>query len=662
MTSINNTPLKQTSIPVSTTRDKGKEKVRNNLRSSRTELKVSSVINNSIRNNFEASSSQRSWKYATLTRKQLGHQDSDENFESDTNDLVHLHSETSSPNQPILQTSVSNACGSWKYATFRRILLEIPPELQLHIFSYLPIKTLFILRQVCRQLFGVVQQTIMDRAIEYGCSFEEEKITLDQQRVHDQFNLAYKQIQNLVAGIRFFVSKKLIIYDNEKINIEETLKRLQHCSFQEIIKIFVNLLSSSAVSDVYLNFYRYAGEKENNKSIVDREVSKTFLSYLFQHLSTANFNIRFDDTTILDEALTQFVTRNPYNQTSDIFSELFFESIKTNFPEIIQFLFLHVTDLDKKISINKGFYIAIQCRYYALAGSFLTYFKNLDKKTLDGLLLIAVDFCPDQHVLIQRLLNMGADASQTNQAGSFGDTLLHNLLDDFTWESRRRKVFTWNQNVQKTFEILLDAQPDLLLKGNKYGAIPLHYACDSLTKLPAILFFLQKGVDPNTTNNYGWAPLHTAMEYCNPSAAHEIVQHLLQYGAHLNLHTSDNLSAFDYMIIFNQAKVAKFLIEKELIDPNQLISDAILWRSFDTLKIILNDKRTNINQTNGDGFSPLGLAEYLQSIKQDDDYAPIVELLSKKGVKSIKPSKSKLKELKDRLLNRSDLPRNYRRP
>lgn len=542
-------------------------------------------------------------------------------------------------------------------------------ETQAHSFSFIErIKDLFTLRGVCKIFQPTVEELIIDRALEYGFVPLIQTAEISQQRVKIQFNPVRGYLINLFKRISTFIlttsgnksittchldkNNKLVkdSYQSKKIN-ETFLKRLPECSLDYHIFIFSKV----------------AAQKSD-------AISRGLLAYLFKRVSMGNLTqIQSQMQEQKSPQPSAQVQTKIANNRLDTLKRLINNSIKNNHLEIVKFLFSNADQLDEAFSLNKIFLTAIQG--VSLKGMFksavqhghmeiIDFFlqrieensqqnqtpvgKPSNKLTVEDFseaLQVAVRHQLHQPELIQMLVTKGAQVSVTDGSGN---TLLH----FFEYQN-------WNASIEKSVEILLTEQPDLLYVCNRSGATTLMFACSKLGNIEAIKYLLKKQVDPNKQTNQGYTALHAVLKQlelpkCPPI---EIIKLLLENRANPDLCDNQRgLTAYDYVILEDNIAVLQFLL-KYGVDPNRFILDAILWQKAEAFSYLIEDQRADINKVDCNGFSPLGLAEYVQKLRKTlkieiIGITEIIELLKFRKAEKIKPSKQKIAEIQVNLKNR----------
>lgn len=114
--------------------------------------------------------------------------------------------------------------------------------------------------------------------------------------------------------------------------------------------------------------------------------------------------------------------------------------------------------------------------------------------------------------------------------------------------------------------LLLDNNADMNLQ-NIYGNTVLHIAAYS-NNYSAIKSFLQRGINPNVTNNEGETPIMFAILH----KSIQIVELLIQYGADLTIQDKNGMQIFDYLISFKNEEI------ENLIDNSKKIRQDFLQK------------------------------------------------------------------------------------
>lgn len=541
------------------------------------------------------------------------------------------------------KVSLSQQCGSWEIVKYKprifrsfflskpqvdnhetKTLLSLPVEVLVHIASFVQIvKSLLLLREVCKAVQSPAEAAIIHRAIKYGFN-PHEQIVISQQRAESQFHCTRNYLIELFKRVHFFIA-----YDQNQTDKEKSLNGLSNCTLEQLISILSIIAAKK--SDA---------------------ITKGFLTYLFKQISIDNLS----QTLAFDLEKIKVLISN---------------SISNQHCEIIIFLFSHVQNLNETSDLKNTFLAAVESgalksifQEAAKFGNikiihFLLHFfgvssgadqtsaeqvsSQLTVEDLTAALQTAVKYQLQQPKLIRLLVKHGANVSVKDQKGN-------SLLHLFHYQS-------WNASIEESIEFLLTIKSDLLHACNNKKMTVLYRAClFKKRKVEAIKYLLDKKIDPNTQTESGHTALHAVIKLSNSL---ELVKLLVNQGANTGLRNQFGLAPLDYMIIEERSKMMHFFIHQKGMSPEQFLHDIILWQKLKLFLVLLKYSNLDINQIDTNGFSPLGLAKYIQRTKSQRINTVhariIIKLLTMRKAEESFPSEKKLAQIKKNLESRQKL-------
>lgn len=510
-------------------------------------------------------------------------------------------------------------------------------ETQSHIFSFVDeIKNLCLLRQVCKNSILAVENAIINRAIQYGFT-PQQTTELSQQRVCNQIYPAREYLIKLFKKLSFLTPiVNFQSLDKNKVTTahfykpkyikEKVFQKLPQMTFSMVIYLLAKLAEKKS------NFF--AG----------------FLGYLLK-------NISMDDLWGYNRI--REITKLKMNLSAANNKKIIHSAIKNNHLKIIEFLFCNNNDVINAIfeatksNLKKCFEDAVSSGHIRIINFFLGYIgiaksppslgqtsSKLTPEDLTRALAVAVRCQLHQPELIRELVKLGANVSFVDDSG---DPLLY-----------RFDYKNWNASIEESVEYLLTQKQDLLSQPTTIGLTTLHAACHETVHIDAIKYLLKK-VDPNHLSSYGTA-LHFLIQRCKEHPRIDVIQLFLENGANLDLRDGVNLTVFDYVILYKQKDVLQFFLQQG-VNPNRFIQDTILWQKSEIFSSLIEDPCTDINKMDANGFSPLGLAKYVQKFTENPEIEEIIRLLVVRNAEEITPPEKKLEEINEYLVDRLMLTR-----
>ncbi|XP_041351820.1 serine/threonine-protein phosphatase 6 regulatory ankyrin repeat subunit B-like [Gigantopelta aegis] len=223
--------------------------------------------------------------------------------------------------------------------------------------------------------------------------------------------------------------------------------------------------------------------------------------------------------------------------------------------------------------------------------------------------------------LVQKLVESGAEL---NIPGPFGNTPLHVAVE------------------QKTLQILL--QDDMAMTVQLCQTAQLERS-----NMHVIVYLLQKGADPNKTNEHNYLPLHfavysrslelvkllvenvanlnmvdkdgiTALHIAVERCSVEIVNELVEKGADVNLPCKRGMTALHLALEWKQFNLVSYLLQKGANpkitskDNCSTLHRAVSAVSFESVKMLI-EKGVELNTADEDGNTPLHIAVSLRSLQ-----------------------------------------------
>ncbi len=219
--------------------------------------------------------------------------------------------------------------------------------------------------------------------------------------------------------------------------------------------------------------------------------------------------------------------------------------------------------------------------------------------------------------LVSFLLEKGIDVNIKNQTGK---TLIHLSIDE---GNNLTTMFNAFKSANANFEA-----------GNSEGDTPLSYALKS-NKINALEGLIGIGVDLNSTNSSGQAPLHVAItnktELEEGNSA-DFITKLIAAGADIDVKDSYGYTPLARAVSKNELKIAKQLIESGA-DKNIKTNDgktpliiAVSEAASHELTKLLVSEKVEINAQDSSGFSALHYTVG-NELKSEESYPKIVSEL-----------------------------------
>lgn len=151
-------------------------------------------------------------------------------------------------------------------------------------------------------------------------------------------------------------------------------------------------------------------------------------------------------------------------------------------------------------------------------------------------------------------------------------------------------------------------------------------------------------MDPNQQNCFGHTPLHVIIKKTDHVGA---VNLLIQHHADPHIPNGLNQTALDFVVMNERIEMRFFL--NHGADPYQFMEDAILWEKSKIFPYIIESIGIDINRVNANGFTALGLAEYVQTKSNSPEIKEIIRLLNYRNAENKTPSRKQLKGIKNGL-------------
>jgi ankyrin repeat protein len=233
----------------------------------------------------------------------------------------------------------------------------------------------------------------------------------------------------------------------------------------------------------------------------------------------------------------------------------------------------------------------------------LSGFKDLDIRDKESRALLPFATMTGDLVIVQLLLDHGADVDITMRPSGAGRTALMEAAVN---------------NRGAMVELLVKEGANVNLQESESGFSALHFA-SGFNATRIIIILLENGADPNVQAENGWTPLHNAARYGHIGAS----QALIYGGAEVDMPDNEGLTPIMVLIKRgNTLEIRRYLTSlrvsllKSGADPNRqdyngntALHHAVMANLRDAIPLLIN-YGASVNVKNNDGQTPLDLAEY----------------------------------------------------
>lgn len=121
---------------------------------------------------------------------------------------------------------------------------------------------------------------------------------------------------------------------------------------------------------------------------------------------------------------------------------------------------------------------------------------------------------------------------------------------------------------------------------NEYGDLLIHECCRRNSGIKIIQYLIDKKIDLNHKNNFGWTPLHIACQF----QSYSVINLLIDQNINIELHNNLNLQPIHIACVYRTYDIVKLFINRQ---KNISKLNNIIW-SIDNHNLFTNDEKNRV--------------------------------------------------------------------